>query len=233
MHARPALTARSDSDKKVAQSWGADEGTAELKAEEAGATDAVVDNAWGEAAAPADDPWAAPAAAADGAAPAPVAEEGEGRRREREPEEEDNTLTFDQYLAQKAEADAADSVIPKLAPRAANEGAEGDIWKDAVPVARGGDEDEAYFAGKPKAAPKERAKKAEKVYLEIDARFERPDSGRGGRGGRGGPRGGDRDGGRGRGTPRGGRGEGRGPRGGRGASAGVDVADEKAFPSLS
>ena len=75
-----------------------------------------------------------------------------------------------------------------------------------------------------KAAPKSRAKKEEKVYLEIDAHFERPQ--RGGRG-RGGDRG-DR--------PRGGRG-GRGGRA-RGAANGssstpaLDVADETAFPSL-
>lgn len=84
-----------------------------------------------------------------------------------------------------------------------------------------------------KNAPKARStKKEEKVYIEIDARFERPD--RGGRGrGRGGDRGGDR--GDRRGGPRGGRG---GPRGGAarqngGAPTTVDVDDQTAFPSLS
>lgn len=82
-----------------------------------------------------------------------------------------------------------------------------------------------------KSAPKARPKKEEKIYLEIEARFERPDRGRGrGRGDRGGPRG-DRD-----------RGErGRGGRGGRGGadkpqngftSAPINADDQSAFPSL-
>jgi plasminogen activator inhibitor 1 RNA-binding protein len=84
---------------------------------------------------------------------------------------------------------------------------------------------------KSKSAPKARPKKEDKVYLEIDARFERPDrSGRGrGRGDRG-DRGGDR-GDRGRG-PRGSRGA---PRGGGGRQNGatlINVDDQAAFPSL-
>ena len=74
------------------------------------------------------------------------------------------------------------------------------------------------------SAPKAKAKKEEKVFIEIDARFERPS--RGGRG-RGGDRGGER------GTRSRGRGGGRG-RGGNGpnAPATLNVDDEKAFPSL-
>ena len=73
-----------------------------------------------------------------------------------------------------------------------------------------------------KSTPKTRAKKEEKVYLEIDARFDRP--ARGGRGGRGSDRGrGDRPG-RGRGGGRDGRANG---------SQVVNVDDEQAFPSLS
>lgn len=79
---------------------------------------------------------------------------------------------------------------------------------------------------KSKSAPKARPKKEEKVYLEIEARFDRPE--RGGRGrGRGdrGDRGGDR---------------GRGGRGGRGlkdggrqnGAASINVDDQAAFPSL-
>lgn len=88
---------------------------------------------------------------------------------------------------------------------------------------------------KSKSAPKVRTKKEEKVYLEIDARFERPErSGRGrGRGDRGdrGDRGGDRGD---RGRPRGGRGT---PRAGAGAGvrqngAIANVDDQAAFPSL-
>ena len=77
-----------------------------------------------------------------------------------------------------------------------------------------------------KNTPKARAKKEEKVFLEIDARFERP--ARGGRGGRGGDRG-DR-------PPRGGRGRGAGRgRGSNGPSAtgpALNVDDQSAFPAL-
>lgn len=81
-----------------------------------------------------------------------------------------------------------------------------------------------------KSAPKARTKKEEKVFIEIDARFERP---RGGRGGRGGDRG-DRHGSGDRGDRgRGGRGRGRG-RGANGTTAtpALDVDDQTAFPTL-
>lgn len=151
------LTVRlSDSNKKIHQSWGGDEGKTELKAEEAANNDVVVESnattggdEWGTAATSADQ-WGAPAAAvegepAEGAAPVESAEKDAGgrQRREREPEEEDNTLTFDQYLAQKKET----SVIPKLeATRQANEGADANIWKDVVPLQK--EEEDAYFVGK-------------------------------------------------------------------------------------
>lgn len=236
---RHSQTGKTDSDKKVHQSWGGDDGPAELKTEQAATNDATEEKAavndWGtNDDTPADDPWGAPSA---DAAPAddpwatsavPVVEgdkpsEREARpRREREPEEEDNTLTLDQYLAQKKDQDA--SVVPKLEGRKANEGADDSLWKDVVQLKKGDDE-QAYFAGKGKAPPKPRAKKEEKVFLEIDAHFERPS--RGGRGARGGDRG-DRGG-------RGGRG-GRAPyRSGRpnGAAQVVNVDDTTAFPSLS
>jgi plasminogen activator inhibitor 1 RNA-binding protein len=66
-----------------------------------------------------------------------------------------------------------------------------------------------------------RAEKKEKVYLEIDAHFDRPSRGGRGRGGRGGDRGRGRD----RGT--------RGRRGTNGTQPAVNVEDENAFPSLS
>lgn len=72
-----------------------------------------------------------------------------------------------------------------------------------------------------KGAPKARAKKEEKVFLEIDARFERPNT----RGGRGrGDRGGERGG-------RGTRDRGRSQRSN--GSGHLNVNDEAAFPSLS
>ena len=64
-----------------------------------------------------------------------------------------------------------------------------------------------------------RAEKKEKVYLEIDARFDRPERGGRGRGDRGRGRGRDRGGARRHGT--------------NGTQPIVNVEDENAFPSLS
>lgn len=197
-------TGKTDSQKKVHQGWGGDEGNSELKTEEQGAADAAAE----------------PAAEGEAATTEGEAKP-EGRpRREREVEEDDNTLTLDQYLAQQKEKD---TVIPKIeAVRQANEGAAEDLWKGAVALSK--EEEESYFVGKQKSAAKPKAKKDEKVFLEIDARFERPDrGGRGGRGARGGDRGGER---RGRGAARGAR----PPRQTAGATPNVD--DQKAFPSL-
>lgn len=138
----------SDSEKKVSQGWGADEGEAELKAETAGegdaAADASIDNSgWGAPAESGADAWAVPATEET---PAPQEEKpAEGRRgREREPEEEDNTLTLDEYLKQQQEKEQA--AIPKLEPRKANEG-DDSIWKDAVLVSKKDEEESAYFVG--------------------------------------------------------------------------------------
>ncbi|KZT06931.1 uncharacterized protein LAESUDRAFT_725682 [Laetiporus sulphureus 93-53] len=221
-------TGKIDTEKQVHQGWGADEGEAELKVETAAETDAAAEafsppadaDAW---AAPTNDNWGeAPAVTEEVAAPEPE-KAGEGRRgRDREVEEEDNTLTLDEYLRQQREKEL--DLVPKLETRKANEG-DDSIWKDAVVVNKKDEEESAYFVGKSKATGhKARPKKEEKVYLEIDARFERP--ARGGRG-RGGDRGDRGD--------RGGRGRGRGGRGranGNGAAAVVDVDDQAAFPSL-
>lgn len=81
----------------------------------------------------------------------PVAEgekggEREARRgRDREPDEEDNTLTLEQYLAQKKD----NEVVPKLeSTRKANEGADDNIWKDTIPLKKAAEEEAAYFVGK-------------------------------------------------------------------------------------
>ncbi|KAG6879700.1 hypothetical protein C0992_012548 [Termitomyces sp. T32_za158] len=235
-------TGKTDSDKKIQQSWGGADGNTELKVEEAAAVDATAEaNEW-TADAGATGDWDTPAAGtATDAAPTAEGDKADGRpRKDKEPEEEDNTLTLDQYLAQQKDKE---SVVPKLeVARQANEGADSTIWKDVVPLskAEGGD---AYYVGKvsrpasaspycadapsqTKATPKARTKKEEKQFIEIDARFERPDRGGRGRGGRGGDRGGDRarGGGRGRGGARGTR---------PAAPAAVNVDDETAFPSLS
>jgi plasminogen activator inhibitor 1 RNA-binding protein len=137
-------------------------------------------------------------------------------------------LTLDQYLAQQKEKESA---IPKLEGiRKANDGAD-DIWKNAVPLSKNEDE-EAYYVGKTRNAPKARTKKEEKVYIEIDARFDRPERsrgrGRGDRSDRGGRGYGDRERGHG--------GRGRGGKTGRqdanGPAPDVDVEDRVVFPSL-
>ncbi|KIP11998.1 hypothetical protein PHLGIDRAFT_27613 [Phlebiopsis gigantea 11061_1 CR5-6] len=217
-----SATGKTDSDKKVHQGWGGDEGAAELKVETAAETDAQAEasapaaDGWGEPAAT--DVWSAPAEGAEGAAPA----EGEkAESRPRREEEEDNTLTLEEYQKKQTEEKALD-IVPKLEARKANEG-DDSIWKDAVVVTKKTQEEDAYFVGKTKSnAPKAKAQKVEKVFLEIDARFERPQ--RGGRGGRGGDR-----------PPRGTRGRGGRGRGANGASSGpaLNVDDQTAFPSLS
>ncbi|KAI0757040.1 hypothetical protein C8Q80DRAFT_74265 [Daedaleopsis nitida] len=219
---RHSATGKTDSDKKVHQGWGGDEGSSELKAETAAVTDVVAEtNEWNAGAGDADAWGAAPGeapAAAEGEALA--GEKAEGRK-PREPEEEDNTLTLEEYRKKQGSLD----IVPKLEGRKVDDAA----FKDAVVVTKKDEDETAYFVGKTKSAPKAKAKKEEKVFIEIEARFERPS--RGGRGGRGGERGGERGGDRGgRGRARGG---GRG-RGGNGpnATTTLNVDDETAFPSL-
>ena len=134
----------SDSEKKVGQGWGHEEGSAELKDETAGETDAKA-----EAGAPAEGAWGAEANADAWGAPTEGAAAGdaaaaEGRPR-REPEEEDNTLTLDEYLKQKKEAEL--ELVPKLEARKANEG-DDSIWKDAIAVTKKDEEEDDYFVGK-------------------------------------------------------------------------------------
>jgi plasminogen activator inhibitor 1 RNA-binding protein len=112
------------------QGWGGDEGNTELKAEEAAANDAAAE--------------AIPESSAEGPEPAAEAQPEDRSRKEREPEEDDSTLTFDQYLAQKKEKESS---LPKLeTTREANEG-NNSLWKDAVPLSKNDDE-QAYFVGK-------------------------------------------------------------------------------------
>lgn len=157
----------SDTEKRVNQGWGANEGEPEFQAETAAAQDATTEAAaaddagWGAPAvdswdAPAADAWDAPAPSWDvPATPADASGEkdtpkGEGReRRERraqaEEEEEDNTLTLEQYLKQKQGTQL--DIVPKLETRRANEGEE-DVWKGAVAVPKKDEDAAAYFVGK-------------------------------------------------------------------------------------
>lgn len=103
------------------------------------------------------DPWSAPPpppADSWGATPAevdaaPVAEDEKGdddhKPRDRVLEEEDNTISYEQYLAQIKENTT--SSVPKLeGVREANEGAD-DAWGDVVEHKKNED-DQAYYVGK-------------------------------------------------------------------------------------
>jgi plasminogen activator inhibitor 1 RNA-binding protein len=144
----------SDSDKKIHQGWGGDEGGTELKAEEAGNTDAQAE---GDAAATDGwdavpiDPWSAPPSADPWGAPpegdsTPAAEDEKAekdRKPERELEDEDSSISYDQYLEQLKETTS----IPKLeGVREANEGADG-AWGDVVEHKKNEDE-QAYYVCK-------------------------------------------------------------------------------------
>lgn len=240
---RRSQTGRVDSEKAEHQGWGGDEGKRELEAETAGVTDAVAEKTNdGEAATPTG--WEVSTeetpAASGWDAPAAISGDAEAtadKAPEREPEPEDNSKTYEQFLAeQKA---AGRGVLDTLSTNArkANEGSDDSQWKDGVLVKKG-DRDEGFFADLQKEkANKAKKDRKEKNLLEVeftaparqgfnqDRRGGAP-RGRGGRG-RGEGRG---DGTRGRGAA-GGRG-GRG-RGGASQANGVNIADNTAFPSLS
>ncbi|CAG8951017.1 hypothetical protein HYFRA_00006414 [Hymenoscyphus fraxineus] len=214
---RHSRTVGGDSEKQAAHGWGATEGQAELKDEEAG-----------EALAKAE------AKDAEGAADAEIAE----------PEPEDNSKSYEEYLAELAEKKLAlGTGVPEA--RKPNEGSkQNKKWQTAKELSKEDEED--FVAASAGKAKRERERKQKQV-IDIDQRFvEAPErsGGRGGfRGGRGrgdGPsRGGRGEGFRGRGD-RGGRGRGDGnfrgsrggPRGGSGPSASINTEDTSAFPSL-
>lgn len=202
---------RRDSDKAEAQGWGAEEGKQELEAEVLGEADAQADGA------------ATPAPATGTQTPARIEEE------------EDNTQTYEEYLAAQAEKKLKLS-LPEA--RVANDG--DDNFKGTKLVKK---EEQQYdeFLGETKE--KKQVNKERKAKQLIEHSFSsKPTPGsegpsaRGGRGGRGGPRGGRGGRGEGRGGARGGRGQ--GPRGGNGnnnnksSAPAVNLADNTAFPSL-
>jgi len=205
---RHSKTGITDTEKATAQGWGATEGQAELKDEQAGEEIAQAEKKQ------------------DAAADVETKEE----------EEEEKHMTLDQYQAEQAEKKLALENEAALALRKANEGVKEDKkWAGAKPLVK--EEDENYFIGTGGKTKRERERKV-KQLVELENRYiepERPT--RGGRGGaRGGARG-DGARGRGRGAPRGGEFRGaRGGAavGGRGqdARAPVNTSDESAFPSL-
>ncbi|KAK4114375.1 hypothetical protein N656DRAFT_588317 [Canariomyces notabilis] len=212
----PTKTApHANSDKQAAVAWGAQEGNAELKDEQAGEAIAQSEQK----------------AAAEGEA-AP-----EGEAQEEEPE--DKHISYEQYLAQLAEKKLALEAEAALKVRKPNEGVKDDKWKDLKPLSKK-DEEEELFAGTGGKAKRERERKT-KQFLEIENRYIEPERTRGGRGGRGGARGDGAGRGRGRGgAPRGEfrggapRGEFRGGRGrgGQAPQATLNPQDQDAFPSL-
>jgi len=147
----------SDSDKKIHQGWGGDEGGTELKAEEAGKTDAQAEgdttatDGWDAvpidpwSAPPSSDPWGAPPEGDSIPAVEDEKAEDDRKPRERELEDEDSTISYDQYLSQLRETTT--TLVPKLEDiREANEGAE-NTWGDVVEHKRNEDE-QAYYVGK-------------------------------------------------------------------------------------
>jgi len=217
---RKSAHALPDTEKRVASGWGAEEGTAELVAEVEGANDASEESATPQT----------PAAEGSAEEVKPAAEEAVTGQHKTEEEEEDNTKSYEEYLAERAQA-ALNLNIGKL------EGRKVEGTSEIVGAALQKPEEEEWYQGankdKTKATEKAKATKKEKVFIEFEARFP-PPAGTERRGGRGGAaRGGDR----GRGAPRntGDRPARGGPRGGRGgarAAPAVAVNDESAFPAL-
>lgn len=205
------------SDKQAAQSWGAPEGEAELKDEQAGKDIAQTEQK---------------DAAVEGDA---VATPADGENNNELAEPEDKHISYADYLAQLAEKKLALEQENALKVRKPNEGIkENKKWANAKELVK--EDDNELFPSASGKAKRERERK-QKQFVEIDNRFIEPDRSRGGRGGRGGGRG--ESSGRGRGGPRGGgRGDFRGNRdghrgrGGSEAVSSLNPHDQSAFPSL-
>ncbi|KAI5924897.1 hypothetical protein F4810DRAFT_661885 [Camillea tinctor] len=192
------------SEKQAAQSWGATEGNAEQKDEQAG--EEIAQSELKDA----------------------TAEDAEETGSQAEPEEKH--VSYSEYLAQQAEKKL--SLGDNLEIRKPNEGSKVDKkWASAKALVKEDDDD--FISATSGKVKRERERKT-KQLLDIDQRYVEPERPRGGRGGaRGGARGAPRGEGRGRGSGEG-RGRGRGDfRGGRGRdAANINTSDESAFPSL-
>lgn len=211
---RRSAHAHPDSEKRVASGWGAEDGTAELTAEVEGAVDANKEAA--EPQTPTGET-------------APAVEETAAEKKPEE--EEDNTKSYEEYLAERKAAQKAE--LGKL------EGRTVEGTSDFVGSVFQRKEEEEFFSGPKKekaAAAKKEKERKEKVFLEVEGKFAPPSRGEGREGGRGGARGGrggfrgDRGSDRPRGAARG------GARGGaRNANSNgptPSVTDESAFPAL-
>lgn len=175
----PNKSGATGSEKQAAQSWGATEGKAELKDEQAG--DAIAESEKKE-------------------------DQAEEAAPEEPAEPEDKSISYSDYIAQQAEKKAA--LEAELNIRAANEGSKLDKkWASAKPLEKDEDVYVAATAGK-KQRERERKVKQTVDFDPRFVEPERTrGGGRGGRGGPRGGRGGERGGDRGRGSNfRGGRG---------------------------
>ncbi|WWD17663.1 hypothetical protein CI109_102104 [Kwoniella shandongensis] len=191
-----------DSQKKVEHGWGANTGAAELKDEVEGEKDAQVEEA-------------APGTPAVEGEEAPAAEEAAAPVEPEEPEEV--TKSYEEYLAEKAQAALDLAALGKKQVREVSTEVEGKAFvREAL---------DEFFSGAGKKSgetAKTKAPKKEKVYIEFDGQFAAPAGSR--------PPRTDRDDRQGssRGGPRGGRG---GARGGAAAPA-INANDTTAFPAL-
>ena len=233
----------SEHEKQAAHGWGEEKsGTAEWNDEKAGDEIAKAESK--------DEPGFTPdTSAGDPAFTNGPGAEGEVVNEDAAPAEpEDNTKSYDQYLAEQAEKRMALGG-ESLQVRKANEGSK-QKFPEGTAVARN-PEQENFIQGSGGKARREKANQQKKDTIQLDTQYYgAPETGdRGGRGGRGrghgrgefrGDRGdrGDRGGrgGRGRGEFRGGsRGDRGAPRGGRGEGGGggnINTNDQSAFPAL-
>lgn len=212
------LFANSDSQKQAEKGWGEDSGAGEWNDEKAGDAQAWEEEKAGFDAFP-DKPINA-----DG--DNPTAENGDAPADDQpEPEPEDKSMSYDDYIAQKAEKKLA--LGSSLIARKANEGVS---KKMPEGKALEHEENEYFIGGGGKKARERERKEKNTLVLDHDIQARERESSRGGRGGGGRGRGrGDFRGDR-RGSGRGGPARG-GFRGGRGGTS-PNVSDTSAFPTL-
>lgn len=194
----------SGSEKQAAQSWGATEGEAELKDEQAGEAQAQKERDAEEA-----------------------GDENE------QPVEEDKSVSYADYLAQLAEKKLAlDSELKVRKPNEGSKLKK--EWAAAKPLVKDDDEDFIAGSGGKAKRERERKVKQVVDIDQRFVEHDRPRGGGGRGGPRGGARGDFRGRGRGEGRGRGGGdfrgGRGGGPRGGAGQP--INTSDTSAFPSL-
>ncbi|KAI9680903.1 MAG: hypothetical protein M1829_000983 [Trizodia sp. TS-e1964] len=227
-----------DTDKRINQGWGGQDGNSEWKDEQAGEAIAQSEEKEGGF----DTGVTAPTDLPEGAAEEADGAEASGSAAEAEPE--DNHMSYSDYLVERERKKLELGGV--LEARKPNQGKQDKKWANAKELKKD-DEDEEYIAGSGGKTKAQKERK-QKNILDIDQRYVEPSGGRGGRdggfgrGGGGGRGRGDRGDFRGGDRGRGGRGRGGdfhrggGNRGGynnssRGGQT-VNVTDTNAFPVL-